>query len=199
MADRVQSYKVICSGGLNSNENHLDLAENYPGVATRLVNYEISDYGGYRRIEGYDEYDTTYGEVGVGSAEGKVLGVFLFKDTTTQQDMILAARKDQGANTFKFYKYVFGAGWVAQTTGITHHTTKSGLTVNKIRHAKFNFGSGNHIVFVDGVNFPVVFNGSNWYEIKSTNSGGSSSPGGRLLYTSPSPRDATLSRMPSSA
>ena len=50
MADRVQSYKVICSGGLNSNENHLDLAENYPGVATRLVNYEISDYGGYRRL-----------------------------------------------------------------------------------------------------------------------------------------------------
>ena len=58
MADRVQSYKVICSGGLNSNENHLDLAENYPGVATRLVNYEISDYGGYRRLEGFDEYDT---------------------------------------------------------------------------------------------------------------------------------------------
>ena len=186
MADRVQSYKVICSGGLNSNENHLDLAENYPGVATRLVNYEISDYGGYRRIEGYDEYDTTYGEVGVGSAEGKVLGVFLFKDTTTQQDMILAARKDQGANTFKFYKYVFGAGWVAQTTGITHHTTKSGLTVNKIRHAKFNFGSGNHIVFVDGVNFPVVFNGSNWYEIKSTNSGGSSAPGGAMALDAPS-------------
>ena len=186
MADRVQSYKVICSGGLNSNENHLDLAENYPGVATRLVNYEISDFGGYRRIEGYDEYDTTYGEVGVGSAEGKVLGVFLFKDTTTQQDMILAARKDQGANTFKFYKYVFGSGWVAQTTGITHHTTKSGLTINKIRHAKFNFGSGNHIVFVDGVNFPVVFNGSNWYEIKSTNSGGSSSPGGAMALDAPS-------------
>ena len=70
MADRIQSYKVICSGGLNSNENHLDLAENYPGTATRLVNYEVSDYGGYRRIEGFDEYDTNYGEVGVGAAEG---------------------------------------------------------------------------------------------------------------------------------
>lgn len=186
MADRVQSYKVICSGGLNSNENHLDLAENYPGVATRLVNYEVSDYGGYRRIEGYDEYDTTYGEVGVGVAEGKVLGVFLFKDSTTQQDMILAARKDQGANTFKFYKYVFGSGWVAQTTGITHHTTKNTLTVNKIRHAKFNFGSGNHIVFVDGVNFPVIFNGTTWYELQESNSGGTSSPGGVMSLDAPS-------------
>ena len=36
-------------------------------------------------------------------------------------------------NTFKFYKYVFGVGWVAQTTGITHHTTKNTLTV-KNRH-----------------------------------------------------------------
>ena len=185
MADRVQSYKVICSGGLNSNENHLDLAENYPGVATRLVNYEISDYGGYRRLEGFDEYDTNYGEVGVGSAEGKVLGVFLFKDTTTQQDMILAARKDSGANTYKFYKYVFGAGWVAQSTGITHNTVKNTLTVSKIRHTKFNFGSGNHIVFVDGVNHAVVFDGTNWKEIKVSNSGGTSSPGGVMALDAP--------------
>ena len=36
--------------GLNSNENHLELSDKLSGVATRLVNYEPSLYGGYRRI-----------------------------------------------------------------------------------------------------------------------------------------------------
>jgi len=48
MPDQIESYKLICSGGLNSNENHLDLSENFPGEATRLVNYEPSLFGGYR-------------------------------------------------------------------------------------------------------------------------------------------------------
>ena len=53
MPDEIQSFKLVCSGGLNSNENHLFLAEATPGAATRLVNFEPSLYGGYRRIEGY--------------------------------------------------------------------------------------------------------------------------------------------------
>ena len=58
MADRIQSYKVISAGGLNSNENHLDLAENAPGSATRLVNYEASLFGGYRRVSGFMPLDS---------------------------------------------------------------------------------------------------------------------------------------------
>ena len=42
MPDQIQSFKLVCSGGLNSNENHLDLSDNRPGAATRLVNYEPS-------------------------------------------------------------------------------------------------------------------------------------------------------------
>ena len=53
MADEIQSFKLVSSGGLNSNQNHLFLAEAAPGAATRLVNYEPSLYGGYRRIEGF--------------------------------------------------------------------------------------------------------------------------------------------------
>ena len=84
MPDRIESYKVICGGGLNSNENHLDLSDNAAGAATRLVNYEPSLYGGYRRIEGYEAFSSSYPEVddvdNPGSAEGKVLGVAIFKD-----------------------------------------------------------------------------------------------------------------------
>jgi len=53
MADEIQSYKLVCSGGLNSNQNHLYLSEAAAGSATRLVNFEPSLYGGYRRIEGF--------------------------------------------------------------------------------------------------------------------------------------------------
>ena len=75
MADRVQSYKVICGGGLNSNENHLDLSENSPGSATRLVNYEVSLFGGYRRIEGFTPYNanSNHAEVDPTNSEGKIL------------------------------------------------------------------------------------------------------------------------------
>ena len=50
--------------------------------------------------------------------------------------------------------------------------TANGLTVNRIRHQQFNFGTGNTICFVDGVNPAIVFNGTNWKEIKSSHSGG---------------------------
>ena len=60
MPDQIASLKVVSSGGLNSNENHLDLSDNNPGSATRLVNYEPSLFGGYRRIEGFEKYDSAY-------------------------------------------------------------------------------------------------------------------------------------------
>lgn len=93
MPDRVQSYKVICGGGLNSNENHLDLSDNSPGSATRLVNYEVSLFGGYRRVEGFEPYDSTYAEVDPTDSEGKVLSVAIYNDDNLNDTVIIAARK----------------------------------------------------------------------------------------------------------
>ena len=93
MPDRIQSFKVICGGGLNSNENHLDLSENNPGSATRLVNYEVSLFGGYRRIEGFQPYDATYQEVDPDDCEGRILALSIFKDDNLNETIILAARK----------------------------------------------------------------------------------------------------------
>jgi hypothetical protein len=177
MPDEIQSYKLICSGGLNSNENHLDLSENFPGEATRLVNYEPSLFGGYRRIEGFSKYDTDYGEVTVAGSttgQGKVLGIAIFKNDVTGANTIIAARQDAGATTYSFYYYTAFIGWRKFTLdhSVTRPMSASGLTVDKLRHVQFNFGSGNTIIFVDGVNPAIAYNGTNWKEIKSSHSGG---------------------------
>ena len=178
MPDEIQSYKVICSGGLNSNENHLDLSDNYSGEATRLVNYEPSLFGGYRRIEGFSKYDSTYGEVTVAgqtTGQGKVLGLAIFKnDATGGGNIIIAARQDAGASTYSFYYYTAYIGWrkYALNHGATRSMSANGLTVDKLRHVQFNFGGGNRICFVDGVNEAIIFDGINWEELKSSNSGG---------------------------
>lgn len=186
MADEIQSFKVVCSGGLNANENHLFLSEAASGSATRLVNFEPSLYGGYRRIEGYDFLDTDYQEVGAGVAEGKILCVAIYKNEHIGNPYIIAARKDLGANTYTFYKYVELVGWQAMVTGLTLNFTASSRTVTKIRHAQFDWGAGSTICFVDGVNNATIFDGTNWYSLNSTNTGGTSSPGGNQIVNAPS-------------
>lgn len=195
MPDEIQSYKLICSGGLNSNENHLDLSENFPGEATRLVNYEPSLFGGYRRIEGFSKYDADYGEVTVAGSttgQGKVLGIAIFKNDVTAANTIIAARQDASASTYSFYYYTAFIGWRKFTLdhSVTRPMTANGLTVDKLRHTQFNFGSGNTIIFVDGVNPAIAFNGTNWKEIKSSHSGGyhasNNTAGGNQALDAPS-------------
>jgi hypothetical protein len=177
MPDQIQSYKLVCSGGLNSNENHLDLSDNSPGAATRLVNYEPGLFGGYRRIEGYDDFDSDYGEVtvdGQTTGQGPVLGLAIFKDDVLNTTQVIAALQDAGGTNYSFYYYTAYIGWRKYTLdhSVTRPMTLNGLTVTKIRHTAFNFGEGNRIVFVDGVNPAIVFNGTNWKEIKSSHAGG---------------------------
>ena len=260
MADRVQSYKVICGGGLNSNENHLDLSENSPGAATRLVNYEVSLFGGYRRIEGFSSYNANanHQEVDPVNSEGKILSVSIHKDDNTDSTIVIVSRKvkkftytatagqtvfsgadsnsrtlanNNTANTiikktsgsttttltgatldatsvtlssgvlagdiievdtseYKFYRYVPFAAWAPYTTGITHKFKDGVRQVKKLRHVSFNFGDGNKICFVDGVNNAIVFDGTNWKAINPSNSGGNSSPGGNQALVRPELVDA---------
>ena len=189
MADRIDSFKVICSGGLNSNENHLDLSDNKPGAATRLVNYEPSLFGGYRRVEGFELYDAAYPAVddvnNAGSAEGKVLGLAIFKDDVSNLTKIIAARKDVGATTYSFYYYTPLIGWRPFTLdhSIVRNTTDGVRTVEKLRHVSFNFGTGNRICFVDGVNPAIVYDGQHWEELRSTGTGGNPADAGHTTNT----------------
>lgn len=251
MPDRVQSYKVICGGGLNSNENHLDLSDNSPGAATRLVNYEVSLFGGYRRIEGYTPYNSSYAVVDANDSAGKVLTVAIFKDDTLNETVIIAARAvksfvytatasqtafsgsdnnsrsmvlNNGSNItvkqngtlltvtvdytvsgntvtltsgatandqieidpqeYNFFRST-SSGWTKYSTGVNQKMKDGTLDVTRVRHADFNFGDGNKICFVDGVNKALIFDGSNWKQLSSTNSGGSASPGGPQVVNAP--------------
>ena len=201
MPDQIQSYKVICNGGLNSNENHLDLSDNNPGAATRLVNYEVSLFGGYRRIEGFAEYNSPYAEVKgeTTTATGPVLCTALYEHPTLG-NIIIAARKDPTTDTYSFYRSVLNNHWVKYSltttrsgaghnassgTPLTRLTTDGTNTVNKVRFTKFNFGDGNRIVFVDGVNPAIVFDGTSWEVILQANTGGASSPGGANCLDKP--------------
>ena len=64
--DKWQTYPVEFRGGLITNLSPLQQGINAPGSARILRNYEPSIEGGYRRIEGYDKYDSNiippYGE-----------------------------------------------------------------------------------------------------------------------------------------
>jgi len=177
MPDQIQSFKLLCAGGLNSNENHLDLSDNGPGAATRLLNYEPSLFGGYRRIPGFSEYDSDYGTVTVDGSvtgDGKVLGIAIFKNDVTGGHTVIAARKDAGAATYSFYFHTANIGWRKYTLdhSASRAMTANSLTVQRLRHVQFNFGTGNKICFVDGVNEAIIFDGAHWEELKSGNDGG---------------------------
>jgi len=184
MVDKISALKVICQGGLNSNENSLDLSDNAPGSATRLLNFEPSLYGGYRRINGYVPFDVNFPTV---PGEGKVLGLFSFKNSQTQAYSIIAARKDVGQNSYSLYNYQFGIGWAKYTLPATRLYTKDLRNVYKLRAAKFNFGAGNRIVFVDGVNPALHFDGTKWITLKTNPvvGTGSTEAGGDQIVNQP--------------
>lgn len=186
MSDKIQTQRIVCEGGLYTNDNNLLLSDKYPGAATRLVNYEVSLSGGYRRINGFQPYDPDYEFVDAAGAEGKILGIFIW-ETPSGSGEIYAARKQQGSTTYNWYKFVAGIGWLAQTTGLTLNTEDSGLEINRIRHAKFNFGDGNQICIVDGVNNAYLFNGAEWTAINPSATGADiDNAGGAQALVSPS-------------
>ena len=48
-----------------------------------MVNYEVSLYGGYRRVEGYKVYDTSAPAVDPTDADGPVQSLTFFRNDTT--------------------------------------------------------------------------------------------------------------------
>ena len=50
-----QPYSVSLQGGLDKASTTLELLQT-PGTATKLVNFEVSTQGGYRRINGYSQF-----------------------------------------------------------------------------------------------------------------------------------------------
>lgn len=181
MTDKLAPFTVLCSGGLDSTQNHIYLDNNFPGKASRLVNYEVGLNGGYARLTGFRPLDVIAEEVAPGTTEGKILGVAIFT-TTAGSNLFYAMRKKVGVDQYGIYRLDNGIGWTEVTTGLT----LSSLGVDKIRHAKFNFGAESWIIFVDGANNATLTNGTDWYALNSTSAGGEPDPGGNQILDAPS-------------
>lgn len=170
MSDEIQSQRVICEGGLYTNDNNLLLSDKAPGAATRLINYEVSLAGGYRRLSGFEPLDSEYEIVDDTNAEGPILGAFIY-ETDVNTIEFYVARKQKVGNSYKWYKYLAGVGWVAQATGLTLEFNDGANEVKRIRTAAFNFGDGNQVCIVDGINNATIFDGAVWSNIDPAGTG----------------------------
>lgn len=161
MAEKIQGAKIICKGGLDSSLNYLELSEQAPGSAVRLLNYEPSLFGGYRRIDGFQPYIEQHPEVDPNNSEGRILCVAIYGER------IITARKKIGSDTYSYYFSSANSGWIEQAT--TYEFDSTG--VEKIRWATYNFDGTEKIMFVDGRNPPVIFDGVNWNQVTLSGTG----------------------------
>jgi hypothetical protein len=70
-----QPFSVPLKGGLNKSINSMELLQT-PGMATKLLNFEVSTRGGYRRINGY----TLLGDGTRPNTTNAILGLQVYAD-----------------------------------------------------------------------------------------------------------------------
>ena len=116
--DNWKDVTVLSRGGLYTNEDALVLAANNPGAAIRMLNFEVSQFGGYRRISGFEPYNATYPTV---PGLGKVLGVWIHNET------VYAARRNSGDETGSLGTNPFAVSDGSAAVTVTH--TSHGLAV----------------------------------------------------------------------
>lgn len=135
--DRWGTKHIPLTGGLRLDVPRIAQGINHPGSLRISKNFEPAIKGGYRRLTGSTKYDTT-----VVPGTGEVLGTFVFFGG------VVAMR---GTAVY----FGSGSGW----TAINGADTRTAAT--KYRAYKYNW-SGNTLVFVDGVNDPVKYNGTTY-------------------------------------
>jgi hypothetical protein len=121
MADNLRDVTIIARGGLYTNEDPLTLAGTEPGSAIRMTNFEVSQFGGYRRINGYEYYDADNPQV---PGAGKVLGVWI------HNDKVYAARRNSVDST----SATLPVGAISLSSGssiVTVTSTAHGLSVGE--------------------------------------------------------------------
>jgi len=109
--DSWKDVTVLSRGGLYTNEDALVLASSNPGAAIRMLNFEVSQFGGYRRINGFEPYDATYPTL---PGLGKVLGVWIHSDT------VYGARRNSGDATGSLGTDPFAVTDGSATVTVTH-------------------------------------------------------------------------------
>jgi len=154
MATQWQTFPVEFRGGLLSNMSLLQQGMGAVGSARILQNFEVNKEGGYSKIRGYEKFSDT--EI---PGADEVLGL-----KVVSSGRYIAARKVD-ADAVTAYPSDLVSGDIGKTayyysTGTTWNFTALGPTSNagKVRHTTFNFDGDNKIIFVDGTNYPSIYN-----------------------------------------
>jgi|TARA_R110000764_G_scaffold118009_1_gene205400 hypothetical protein len=146
-----QPFGISCKGGLNTNLNQLEMLAQ-PGLATKLINFEVDPDGGYRRVNGY----TSFGDTRP-NGNNKILGLEVYADglIVCSGDGVffsvdgaswLQINRASVAGTGDNYTAFTGRGFDARTSQ---------------KQSSFALYEGNtdygQIVICDGVNKPFYF------------------------------------------
>ena len=171
MVDALKDVTVLSRGGLFTNEDALSLANTNPGSALRMLNMEVSQFGGYRRINGYADYDSTYGTV---SGVGPVIGLWILNGIP------YAARRN-----LKDHNGSLGANPFVVTTGsatITVTHSSHGLAVgDRIQYSGSSAVGG---ITPNGVDMAILsVPDANSYTVAFTSAASSGATGGGSSVT----------------
>ena len=155
MTDRLQVAKILSGGGLYTNENYLALSDNLPGAATALVNFEVGQYGGYRRVSGYKYLDSSHTRP---TGTGAALGVFIYNG------FVYSARKKSSGTDYDVSKYQSGSGW--SSTSLT--AGQSATSVVRVRGLNHSFTGSKTLILTDGINFPMKLVDTTWTKLNGS-------------------------------
>ena len=164
--------------------------ESDSGISSITFNSNITGKDSTQNISGINSVTaTTY--YGSGA---NLSGISLDASTLKNGSDIKVQANSQGAVVTGILSITDG------TTAINKHSVGIGTTTTAGRDAGISTATGS-VIFNSTISKIQVYDGSSWGTIDNSNNlnatGGTTST--CLLYTSPSPRDRSLSRMPSSA
>lgn len=138
-------YVVRLGGGLVLDKDTFSIP---PGSALQLQNFEPDINGGYRRINGFEKFNTNIVPQTTTPSE-KVLGVAIYKD------QVIASRGE------KVFKGTSGSGaWTEIDTGRTN--------AGRYDFAIFNFDNTEKVIWCDGANNASVYNNTAVTDLNAT-------------------------------
>ena len=174
--DGTERFRITSAGRIGVNDSTPDATLSVGG-STAFI--DIGAAGGNRGKIGYSSNDLYFGT-------SSSSGAFIFKTNVTSTDNPASSGTDRIRidSNGRQYHYTDGS--------LRMHLNATGLGVNT------STITGGRIIHAHNTG-----TGSAYFQSTNSNTGEGSNSGALygvcLLYTSPSPRDATLSRMPSSA
>jgi hypothetical protein len=171
MATQWQTFPIEFRGGLISNLSALQHGTNAVGSATILQNFEPNKEGGYSKIKGYEKFSET-----TVPGSGPILGLKVISSGR----IIVARKVDAAAITAvgelvaadenkTAYYYGTGTTWTCMRdkyddTSFPLTTDTAAVTAGtnggKARHVEYNLDGDDKVVFVDGTNYPAIYNTS---------------------------------------